>query len=212
MNLTTYETFLNEKKATRSLLQSKVEKFNSNIQSGQTYLKDLKEALDIMNTVGVLVQQEFEKVVEELVTQALQFVFGDSYSFEVESEIARNQPEISMYISVDGERYSPRDEETSGGETDVASFALRVILWAIQYDRTEPVLIFDEPFRYVHGTRTPYLREMIRYLSDTLGIQFIIITDDDKLTEEADRSYLVVRENGISEVKLLPKDKKGEEY
>lgn len=210
MDLTKCEAFLNEKKAARSLLRSKVEELNSSIKDSKIRFKNFEEALDIMNTVGVLVQQEFERVVEELVTQALQFVFGSSYSFEVESEIIRNQPEISLYINVGGERYSPRDEETSGGETDVASFALRVVLWAIQYDKTEPILIFDEPFRYVHGSRTPYLREMIRYLSDMLGIQFIIVTDDDELALEADLAHIVVKKNGISEVKLLSENRGNE--
>jgi len=202
LNLIKYETFLNQKKATQGLLLEKESKLNHDIESSKSNLKNLEEALDIMNTVGVLVQQEFEEVVEELVTQALQFVFGSSYSFEVENKVSRNQPEIHLFFNIDGERYIP-DEDSSGGELDVASFALRVILWAIQYDRTEPVLIFDEPFRMTDISKPPRLREMIQYLSEMLGLQFIIITHNPELAESADRSFVVVREKGISKVKRL---------
>ena len=203
MDLVKYETFLNEKKADRSLLEKKAKKINIGIKEGELHLGDLEEALNVMNIVGVLVQQEFEKVVEELVTQALRFVFGDGYSFEVESKIARNQPEIHLYINIDGERYSPRDEETSGGETDVASFALRVILWAIQYDKTESTLFFDEPFRNLSRNHTNQVNEMIKYLSDMLEIQFIIITHIDEIGDIADVAFHVVKNNGVSFVERL---------
>lgn len=197
MDLNRYENFLNQKKATQELLKSKASKLNTSIEDRKAHLKDLEEALDIMNTVGTLVQQEFEEVVEELVTQALRFVFGDSYSFEVESKISRNQPEINLYINVDGERYIPEDD-SSGGEMDVASFALRVILWAIQYDRTEPVLIFDEPLRNLSRNHIDSVKEMIQYLSDTLRIQLIIVTHEKELVGLGDCSYNIVKKNGIS--------------
>lgn len=205
MDLNRYENFLNQKKATQELLKSKASKLNTSIEDRKAHLKDLEEALDIMNTVGTLVQQEFEEVVEELVTQALRFVFGDSYSFEVESKISRNQPEINLYINVDGERYIPEDD-SSGGEMDVASFALRVILWAIQYDRTEPVLALDEPFRNLSRDHIGQVGEMLRYLSETLGLQMVIITHEPALAEGADKSFVVVRERGISKVERLEKD------
>lgn len=200
MDLTKYEDFLNEKKATRTLKKGEKEKLISNIKEGEVYLGDLEEALVVMNSVGVLVQQKFERVVEELVTQALQFVFGDVYSFEVESKIVRNQPEIFMYINVDGEGYSPRDEETSGGETDVASFALRVILWAIQYDKTEPTLILDEPFRNLSRNHINQVNEMLQYLSRMLGLQIIIISHIYELAETADTVFYVRKVEGVSVV------------
>jgi len=204
LNLDKYENFLNQKKATKELLLEKESKLNHGIESSKSNLKNLEEAADIMNTVGILVQQEFEEVVQELVTQALRFVFDDSYSFEVESKILRSQPEIHLFFNIGGERYIP-DEDSSGGELDVASFALRVILWAIQYDRTEPILLFDEPFRMVDVLKPPRLREMIRYLSEMLGLQFIIVTHSPELANEADRSFVVVREKGISRVKQVEK-------
>jgi len=204
MDLIRYEKFLSKKKATKEILENKVSNLQVEIEEHQDYLTNLEEALDIMNVVGILVQQEFEEVVEVLVTQALKFVFGDNHSFKIDSEISHNQPEVHMYIVIDGERFSPKDDELSGGQADVVSFALRIILWAIQYDRTRATLVFDEPFRCLHGLKNAEsVRDMIQYLSKTLNLQFIIITQDEELTRAADASFLVVKERGISKVELM---------
>jgi len=206
MNIVKYEKFLNQKKATRELLENEVDTLQIEIKEHQDCFANFEEALDIMNVVGILVQQEFEEVVKVLVTQALQYVFGDNHSFEIDSKIERNQPEVHMFVVIDGERFSPRDDELSGGQADVVSFALRIILWAIQYERTRATLVFDEPFRCLHGLKNgESVREMIQYLSKMLNLQFIIITQDEELTKVADASFLVVKEKGISRVELMKK-------
>jgi DNA repair exonuclease SbcCD ATPase subunit len=208
MNLTKYETFLNDKKAEKRLFEEDIKFLQSDIAKRSDYLSALDEALDVLNVVGILVQEEFQEVVEILVTDALRFIFGDNHSFEIDSIIARNQPEVHMFIVIDGERFSPEDNELSGGQANVVSFALRVIMWAIQYDRTRPTLIFDEPFRCLHGTdNASSIKEMIQYLSKTLNLQFIIITQDEELTNAADISFLVRKEKGISKVEVLEKIK-----
>jgi len=206
MDLTKYEKFLSEKKATQKLLEDKVEKLGVEIVRHQDHLVNLEKALAVMNTVGILVQQEFEEVVEVLVTQALKFVFGDNHSFELEGNISHNQPEVNMFIVIDGERFSPRDDEFSGGQADVVSFALRIILWAIQYERTRPVILCDEPFRNLHGLKNAEaVREMTQYLAKTMGLQFIIISQDEELVNIADAAFIVTKSESVSSVEKVEK-------
>ena len=204
MNLIKYETFLDRNLITKELLEEEVKLLQIDIDERSDDLSALDEALDVLNVVGILVQQEFQEVVELLVTDCLKFVFGDSHSFELDSTISRNQPEVHMFIVIDGERFSPKDDELSGGQADVVSFALRIILWAIQYDRTRPTLVFDEPFRCLHGTENASsIREMIQYLSKMMELQFIIITQDEELTNAADMAFLIRKERGISKIEIL---------
>lgn len=206
MDLIKYENFLGEQRATRKLLESRVEELGVEIVSHQNCFADFEKALEVMNTVSVLVQREFEEVVEVLVTQALKFVFGDKYSFELEGGISHNQPEVHMYLVIDGERFSPKDDEFSGGQADVVSFALRIILWAIQYETTRPTLIFDEPFRNLHGLKNAEaIREMVQYLAKTMNLQFIIITQDEELVKVADAAFMVTKSEGVSNIDLLEK-------
>ncbi len=204
INLIQYENFLSTKKASKELLETQEAGLLISIEDCQTYLKDIEEALGTMNDVSLLVQQEFKEVVEVLVTQALKFIFGDNHSFEIDSKIARNQPEIHLFIVIDGERFSPQDDEFSGGQADVVSFSLRIILWAIQSERTRAMLFFDEPFRNLHGTENAKtIREMVQYLSKTLALQFIIITQDEELVEVADAAFFITKSRGVSTVELM---------
>ena len=204
IDIVKYEKFLNNRRVTKELLEDEAKRLVIGVKDHQFYLTDLEESLCVMNEVSILVQQEFSEVVETLVTQALKFIFGDNHSFEIDSKIARNQPEIHLFIVIDGERFSPQDDEFSGGQADVVSFSLRVILWAIQYERTRATLILDEPFRNLHGTQNAAaIREMIQYLSKMLDLQFIIITQDEELTEAADAAFVVTKERGISKVELM---------
>ena len=206
IDLIQYENFLSSKKATKEILETKRETLLVEIKDHQTYLMDIEESLGVMNDVSLLVQREFKEVVEILVTQALKFILGDNHSFEIDSKIARNQPEIHLFIVIDGERFSPQDDEFSGGQADVVSFALRVILWAIQSERTRATLVFDEPFRNLHGTENARaIREMVKYLSETLCLQFIIITQDEELVDVADAAFIVTKERGVSKVELMEK-------
>lgn len=206
IDLVKYEKFLIQKKTAKEFLEKERERLLIEVDGHQKYLVDLEEALNVMNDVSILVQEEFKEVVEILVTQALKFIFGDNHSFEIDSEIARNQPEIHLFIVIDGERFSPRDDEFSGGQADVVSFSLRVILWAIQDERTRNTLFLDEPFRNLHGTENAAaIREMIQYLSKMMSLQFIIVTQDEELSKAADASFLVTKERGISKVELIEK-------
>ena len=63
MDLVKYEKFLNQGKATKELLEDSIKNLRTEIKDHQDYLMNFGEALDIMNVVGILVQQEFEEAV-----------------------------------------------------------------------------------------------------------------------------------------------------
>lgn len=210
MNLFDYEEFLSLKKTTLKLKQDEKEKLESSLKVLQSRLSDLEEALDVMNTVGVLSQKEYKNVIEELVTQALQFVFGDSYSFEIDSTISRNQPEDNMYVVQDGEKYLLKDDELGFGVIDIVSLALRVVCWAICHTRTEGVFWLDEPLKNLDNARFELVDRMLHQLSKMLGLQFIIVTQRSGLAEIGDTSFLVERRRGLSQVNLLHERKDDE--
>lgn len=190
MNLRVYKDFLSKQQAKKELLESSIVLLTDRLAVQEQALTDHSIALEAINTVGVLVQKELKGVIEELVTQALQYVYGDTHSFEIESKIVRNQPEMYFYLVIDGEKYSPRDEEVSGGQADVVSFALRVILWAMQQERTRPTLVFDEPFKFLgNGPEAHAVGEMLLYLSDMMGLQFIIVTHNTSIVIDGMNRY-----------------------
>jgi len=199
MNLDRYQKFLTEKTTTKDILLGRKKDYEDRLDSLSILLKNLEEARDILSIVGILSYKETKEVIEELVTESLQSVFGDNYFFELDNRISRNKPETYMYVVIDGNRRSLKDEQ-GGGVADVVAFSLRVILWALSGKRTDNVMILDEPLRFVDKKHLEICGDMIRTLSEMLEIQFIIVTHEGQLMDAADTSFYVEQENGISVV------------
>jgi len=205
MNLATYEKFLNSKRAAQELLITKKDETETKIKGLKNNLVNLEEALDVMNVVGILAQSEFKAVFEKLITQALHYVFGENYSFEMESVIARNQPEIRMYAIIDDRRYllKDADDDLGFGVVDVCSFVLRLVCWAIKYPVTRNVFVIDEPCRNLDGERLVLFGDVLRNLSEMFDTQYIITTHRTKLMELADARFNVSKIKGISHIEKV---------
>jgi hypothetical protein len=200
MILDDYKTFLVGTRTEKALLEEERQGLVLELEAAEKRAEALRLAQDIMNEVGVLAQSEIKDVIEHLVSQALQFTHGENYAFEIDNRISRNQPETYMYVLIDGQRNSLKDE-LGGSVVDVVCFALRVVFWAIQVPRTRPLILLDEPFK--NGGKQEALCQMIKHLSDLLGIQFVIVTYDDRIVVIADTCYRVTQANGTSDVERI---------
>jgi len=172
------------------------------IEESKQFHANLSECRDIMNIVGSLAQRKVRESIEQLVTEALQAVFGLDYSFVVETKIVRNKPEVYMLVKHLDQTYSMKDE-LGGGVADLISFVLRVVLWAINTPRSADVIILDEPGKFISKDLQEMFGEMIRELSNLLGLQIIIVSHEDELINTADASYKISLEKGISKVERI---------
>jgi DNA repair exonuclease SbcCD ATPase subunit len=194
-----FRNFLTDTKARQVVLEQQKSKASKAIASLKEEGKYLVEAQETINVTGIVAQTEFQEVIEQLVTQALQYLFGKSYSFELENKIVRNQPETYMYVVIDGQKNSLKDE-LGGGVLDVVSVALRIVCWALNIENTEPILVFDEPLKFVSKDHMDALGEMLRSLSELLKLQLIMVSHELGLIAIADRAYSIRLEKGVSVV------------
>lgn len=207
MDLLKYEDILSIYKIRKNLLQVKEKEMEKRLDNLSVSYNNLVEARDIMSAVGIISQKAVKVIIEELVSQALQGIFGDNYSFELEDKILRNKPETDFYVIKNGRRRSLKDD-TGVGVVDVVSIALRVIFWAIENPRTDNVIIFDEPVRALHSrSMLESCGEMFKKLSEMLGLQFIIVSDVGELLNCADLIFHVEQIKGISTVEKISVNK-----
>jgi len=170
-----------------------------------TEQKHCEQAQAVIQKVAQLTQEELKYHVSELVTLALAAVFDDPYEFEVSFEQRRSQTECDLWFVRDGERVDPLTA-SGGGAVDVACFALRVALWSLKAHRTRPVLVLDEPLKFLKGDDLPEKgARMIREISERLGIQIIMISHQVEQIEFADRVFHVTKKGkskkkGVSSV------------
>ena len=188
----------------RLLLRTKQE-LEQYINEKEKVVDDLTKARWVLSEVLRITQEKFTGYVENLVTMAIQAIWDRKTKFIARFEIKRNKSECQLLVQEgDGEPFVPKDED-GGGLVDVISTALRVVLWSLEKPRSRNVLLLDEPFKNV-GNLLPRAGQMLKDISEKLGIQLIINTHDKALMDIADRSWTVTHRDGTSTVRLAVPD------
>jgi len=192
-----FRKFLTSKQLELDHLQSEKSAVESDLNESNILVEDLTTARNVMNDVGVVTQEQIKTVIEDLCTRALQAVFGLEYSFIVEGIIIRNKPEMNFYVQIGDKKFSPKSD-LGGGVIDILSFALRILIWTLKEPRTEPIMILDEPMKFVDKERLGDVGLMISEMSRMLDMQFIMVTHEDRLVDAADKAYRVYQRNAVS--------------
>jgi len=133
-------------------------------------------AQQIVQEVAQQVQQAAHDRIASVVTQCLQAVFDEPYTFRIDFERKRGRTEARLLFVRGKLEIDPLDA-AGGGVIDVAAFALRVACLILSRPQLRRVLILDEPFAHVKPPEVlgPRICEMLEMLSREFDIQFIII-------------------------------------
>jgi DNA repair exonuclease SbcCD ATPase subunit len=183
-------------------VESDIAELTRNIKTNRKKVKNLTEAHEIVKLVGGETQQQLQFHISDITSLALESVFPNPYKLIMDFIERRGKIECDLLFERDGTTIKPKDA-AGFGAMDIASLALRVAAWSMQTPRTRPTLILDEPFKHLSEKYQEPASQMIKELSDKLGIQFIISTHIPILSEYADRVFEVKIKNKVSTVKQL---------
>ena len=199
MNLSELKSHIDITKKNIDIATKSKEKIETNIELHKKLLTQIDSAILVLTNVLFITQEEIISYIENVVTTALQYIYGENYSFKINYQMKRGQPETELTI-VRGTLEIP--PEMGGiGVLDIVSFALRCVCYTLIEPQPEPILIVDEPFRFISGIEQLERAEaMVKKLSDMLGIQIIIVSGKQALTEYADKIFAVEMINGESKV------------
>lgn len=171
---------------------------------GQIYVYE--KAQVIIQEVATLTQKELEFHISELVSLILESVFDDPYKMRLDFIIRRGKTEANIIFTKDGHEVDPASS-SGGGVIDIASFALRVCLWAIKNPRSRNTILLDEPFKHLSGDLREKAGQMLEEISRKLNLQIILITHDLKLVKYADKVFKVKKIGRKSRVQCLTNEK-----
>lgn len=162
-------------------------------------LKRHEQAKEIIREVGIKTQEQLQYHISDITSLALEAIFPNPYKLEVEFVQRRNKTECDIFFTRDDNRVDPLSA-SGGGAVDVAAFALRIASWSLEFPHSRNVLILDEPMKFVSEGLRDKASHMLKEVSQKLGIQFIIITHEPKLTTYADKIFEVTNKKGVSQV------------
>jgi len=156
---------------------------------------NIEQARVVFQTVAQQTQAQLEYFITDIVSLALTAVLDNPYQFKTEFVLKRGKTECEFFFEREGQTIKPLDA-SGGGSVDVASFALRCSLWSLNKNR--PVLVLDEPFKHLSKNLHPKALQMLKEVSEKLGIQIILITHSEELVEDADKIFNVKLVKGVS--------------
>lgn len=202
-----YNKFINstktkivEEKTRQKLVKEKLNSLDIELETLGVSLLNIEKARVIVQNVANEVQKDLEYRITNIVSVALASVFENPYEFKVSFVTRRNQTECDMLFVRDGNECDPM-ESSGGGAIDIASLALRMAVWSIK--KTRAIQILDEPCKFLSRDMQSKASEMIKELSDKLGIQMIIVSHISEMIEAADRVFSVENKNGVSFVTTI---------
>ena len=172
------------------LLYGQIEDLYQKLDETRDYFDVVEKVRVFFQNVAEEMQQDIANTICMIATSALYAVFPNPYDCKIRFDIKHNVVEASIYFERNGEEYDPI-EDSGGGVIDVASFAIRVAF--IFLSNRSRVIIADEPFKNVAKAFLPKIPEMVRLLSDKLGVQFIIVSHIQELIDSADKKIKVVQ-------------------
>lgn len=178
-------------------LTGKLDGLRVSLDHNRVKLDNIVQAQALIQTTAQETQSQLKYHIQALVQNALDAVFPTVYVFKVGFELRRGQTEVDICLDKDGEPMDPMDS-SGGGVVDVIAFALRVVAWSLS--NTAPVLILDEPMKWVSAGKRHICGELLRSVSDRLGLQIIMVTHDPELVQRADRIFLVEQKRRRSQV------------
>lgn len=147
-------------------------------------------AIAIVTAVGETLQQRISIRLSSVASRALQSVFPDPYRVVVEfAPTARGTIEAQIQFERNEQRFRPVLPSgqllAGGGPVEMAAWGLRVALWGQLQPRPRPIMLMDEPFRFLQEDLQPVAAEVLREISEKAGVQFIMVTHSTGLAEGA---------------------------
>lgn len=163
----------------------------------------VEQAQAFLQKVAQDTQSQLKFQIEDIVNLALETCFPNEYKFQLQFNIARGKTDAELvFLSKRTGRAVDPMNASGGGVVDLTAFALRIASFALEQG-IDNVIILDEPFRFISRDLQARAGEILRVLSEKLGLQILMVTHIGEMIDIADKVFEVKKNSdGRSVVKV----------
>jgi len=187
--------------AARDMLLEQIGDVESRAETAKQRAETLDYVHELLKVIAEKREAKVRERLEALVTQALRLVFNDdSYSFFIEQDVKRDQAVATLVLEKadeDGGLFkTPIRGYHGGGVIDIVAFVLNAIVLTFVKPQRRQTMWLDEPFSQVSKSHRPRVADMMRWLHEETGLQFVIITHENEYLSVADAVTEITQANG----------------
>lgn len=158
----------------------RIEEETKALQAAREQVQATQKAQAFLQELAQAVQQQAIAHIASVVSRCLSAVFGGKYELEIQFVKVRGRTEAKLLYRKCGHFIDP--DVDSGGVRELTALALRLASLLLVLPPTDRVLDLDEPFAGISATNMPKIAQLLKTLSEELGVQFIIRTHSPCLT------------------------------
>ena len=172
----------------------------------QAFLTEEAEVLELTQKLALALEGQwrktFEASLEEVVSDGLTLVFGESMYLHIQSGVKNGASAVSFTIETAyGE--TPIMNSVGGSVVELVSFLLRLMVVLSHRPELRRVVLLDEAFGGFNEENVPHVARLLRQLVDETGMQVIFVTQDRQYADVADVVLDVTRVKGRGKVVVL---------
>lgn len=190
----------NLRRGQREILLARQQQLLEQLNQAEDMAAALAKVREVFYVAAEAAREQAQEYVEELVTNALQSVFGPGISFQVQVEEKRERSEAEFLVTTDyggGFSVSNRPQDSrGGGVVDVVSLGLRTAL--LGATGMDGILVFDEPAKHVSDQYSTPAAELLASIAREMGRQVLMVTHNSHLAGVGETSYRIELKKGSS--------------
>jgi len=196
-----YSDKINNLSTRKTIYEEKISSIKKSVKTIDKKIDILEKAQAFIQKVAQETQSQLKFQISGPVQLALDACWPDEKVFSLEFDIKNNRTVAQLKFLDNGNLVDPTEED-GGGVVDVAAFALRISTWSL--GKSAPVILVDEPFKMLSVDLSEKIGDIMKELSEKLGIQFIMVTSHGlNMSEISDKVFEITKHKKISEVKEL---------
>ena len=192
-------------KQNEATLKKDIATIQGKISSLESISQSLEKIIIILTQAATTSRDNARAHFEKIITDALQFVSqSKDYEFVIKELTGRAKASYEFYIksTVNGVECLQKPEDANGGGfVDIISVAAKYAYLEIFNDPKimNGTLLYDEPGKMISEQMSVKFAEYIKFLGNHYNRQTIMITHNDNLSNVADKTFVVRKDNnGIS--------------
>lgn len=187
-------------KKDKSYAERKKKEAEENLNRTKLRAEAIEKARVLIQLAAQKTQQNLIYHISAPVTAAIRSVLPDNINYIARIETRRNKTECDLLFEEDGNEYKPL-KGSGFGAVNVAAFVERICFWSLKKNRKS--FLLDEPFRDVSPDFQYKVSNMVKELCTRLGIQILMVSHAEDINMAADKTFVVSKKKGISEVKEI---------
>lgn len=167
-------TFCQERKAAINHAKRTIKNYEADLDDKKDQLELVEESISLCNK-ALEQRVNLRKDIEELVTLALQEMFGEDYAFELQDVLNKDNELVGLKPMIVVGQTAHNPDDFGGGVRNIVGTMIRLSFLLIR-DDIAPVQVLDEPNINLSKENWDVWYDFLKKLQEDVDFQMIVIS------------------------------------